>query len=383
MCSFGALFAEILWSVERGYLPDEAAWAAFHVGFVTCICIGLLVLLATLVARNALLPPGGNRATPLRLYYVLFLFVGAGTAIGYASYVLMAPGLGGGRGIGHEEWRVFGTGVLGVMWTVSLVAVLAMATEDPGGRRVERRARGWTGAGVLVQTLFPGAARGAVFTLVVSGVALCGAGLILDALEVGFTGARTVRWGYREGGVHTLLALGGWAQLAAVACIGVLGRRLLGSAARARVVTMLMGVGVQVLAAIGVVWNLARYNELNLGLFNGSLVSVATLCMGAWMPSGVNETNLDWTIAGELVVPFPLVFALFHFIVAGVIGLVLWKVKPPSLPFDLDAPVRAPVEAPRGFGAEAGAEADTEAGAEADTDARAGAGVEGDESGTP
>jgi len=336
MCAFGAAFAEILWSVERGYLPDEAWLGAFHVGFITLIVIGLLVLLATLVARNALLPPGGNRATPLRLFYMLFLFVGAGTAIGYAAYVLTAPGLGAGRGVGHEEWRGFGTTVIGIMWTTSLVAVMAMSTEDHGGRRVERRARRWSGPGVLLQSLYPGAARGAAFTILVSGVALCSAGFLLDALERVFCANHTLRWGYRPGGTMAMLALGGWSLLIALGLLGVLARRLLGTAPRARVVTMLATVGVQVVATIGVVWTLARTNELNLGLFNGSLVSIVTLVMGSWMPSGTNRTNLDLSFGGDLIVPFPVLFTLLHLFLAAVVGGILWWVKPPAFPYALE-----------------------------------------------
>jgi hypothetical protein len=336
MCIFGAVYAELLWEVETGRLWPQAWQLALHIGGLTGVCIGLLVLLAILVARNALLPPGGNRSTSLRLYYLLLLFTGAFVAIGYAGYVLSSSPFGAVGSVRPTDWRAFGSTVLGVMWTVSLVAVLAMATEDPGGRRVERRARRWSGGWVLVQTFYPGAARGAIFTLVVSGLALCTAGAVLDAMEIAFCTA-DVRWGHRIGGVQTLLALGGWSVLVALGLIGVLGRRLLGTAARARVVAMLLGVGTQLFAAIGVIWHMGQYREVNLSLFNGSLFSIITLSTGAWMPSGTNEFNLD-LILGQLVVPFPLVFAAMHFGLAAALGVVLWFVKPPPLPFDLEEP---------------------------------------------
>lgn len=343
MCGFGAAFAEVLWEVQTGRLWPQAGMAAFHIGVITSLCIGLLVLLATLVARNALLPPGGNRATPLRLYYLLFVGGGATITIGYAMFVLGTAPFGGGGGvINHEEWRVFGSLVIGVMWVVSLVAVLSMATEDPAGRRVERAARRWGGAGVLIQTLYPGAARGAVFTLVVSGIALCVAGGVLDGLESAYCPPTGAPSNYRIGGVQTMLGLGGWSVLAALGLVGVLGRRLFGSAARARVVAMLVVLGVQVLGAIGVLWHMARYDDLGIGLFNGSLVSIITLCMGSWVPNGVNKANLDIVIDAGTIIPFPLTFAAFHFAIAATLGLVLWFIKPPRVPFELDAPVNAP-----------------------------------------
>lgn len=320
----GGMFALFLDMQARGMWEPAVQTASVLMLGAATVTGGAFGLLALLLARNALLPPGGNRATVLRWFMLGLTGFWAFAGVWLLVDLPRRFGVGAGA-FDHEVWRGWGTAVLLLLWLAALAMVMAFATEDPAGRRVEHAAarfRGWRAPG---RCWYPGAERGACFALSLAAVALLGPAAIADAFEAaGGLGGPMVSADFRSGGVLTLMALGLWCQLVAVAGVGVCARRLLGTAARARQVLAAAFVALQVLAHVGVGWSYGAVGAVELSMWDGSLVAVWTLCHGAWAPAGECDSLLDPTLAGT-VVPFPLLFAAVH-LAAGVVllGLAGW-----------------------------------------------------------
>jgi len=337
----GVMFFAALEGMQRGYFgPSEVQGTVLGIGIGTVLCVAL-ALLSVLLARNALLPPGGNRATLLRIYVVcvLGLLMLMGAWLMWELHSRFGP-----TGFDHENWRGFGTAVVWSVWFAALVATLAASTEDPPGRRVERKARDCAGVWAWMRAFYPGAHRGAWFMVICAGLWLVLPALGLDLYEAGATWKRGVRSYYRPAGVLTLQAIGLWAQLVALAGAGLWLRRKLGSALRARMALSGGFFLLQVLAGIGVGWTVARTGKVQLGLINGSLFSNYTLGHGAWAAAGKLDSQLDPEIGGVFL-PFPILFAAVHLLLGLLLlGWAWWSRDPLTPAQPLPAPPDAPAD---------------------------------------
>ena len=188
--------------------------------------------------------------------------------------------------------------------------------------------RGWRAP---FAAFFPGAERGAWFVVLVAAVALIGPALLLDSYEQSAQFGGTVRRSYRAGGVMTLIALGCWAQIVAVAGECVLCRRLFGAANRARMAAVGGFFLLQILAGIGMAWSWAETGNNTLGLFNGTLISTYALCHGAWAAPGRMEQHLA-LVLGDTPLPFPLLFAAIHLLGGALLLALAGRLRDPASP---------------------------------------------------